>query len=190
MWFRNELSSLAEVSLYITKWSICVSTIYRYSQLFNVVFSCHAADVPSVSDSCPHVWSQRLLLSMAVVLPNLQEEVEKTLSLTSPPTWKSPGVLNQAIVAAKLSIHHVQSNQPSCRTGRICKQLCTSEMPSGGLNEKSRTGRNFWKVRNWIVTSSSAVMRADFCVTSLGKPCVSSSLKSAAGVCYSFVCCC
>ena len=36
----------------------------------------------------------------------------ETQSLTYPPQ-KSPGVLNQAIVVAKLSLHHVQSKQPS-----------------------------------------------------------------------------
>jgi hypothetical protein len=145
---------------------------------------------PRSYESCPHVRSQPLLLSVPVVLPNLQEEMLKTMSLTSLPTWKSPGVLNQAIVTVKLSIHHVQSIQPPCRTYRIHKELCTSGMPSGGLNENLRTGRNFWKVSDEIVTSSSAVMRADFCVTNLGKLCVSSSPKSAAGVCYCFVCCC
>jgi hypothetical protein len=70
-------------------------------------------------------------------------DVTKTLSLKSLPKWKSPGVLNQAIVVAKLSFHHAQSKQPPSRTGGIYKQLCTSGMPSGGLSENLRTGRNF-----------------------------------------------
>jgi len=39
---------------YITKCGVCLSVIYRYSQLFNVVSSFHAADVPSVSDFVPN----------------------------------------------------------------------------------------------------------------------------------------
>ena len=69
---------------YIKKCSIYLSFIYRYSQLFSVVSSCNAADVPSVSDFVPNpmnhvrIMSQPLLLSLPVVLPNLHEEVEQT----------------------------------------------------------------------------------------------------------------
>jgi len=40
--------------VYITKCRACLSFIYRYSQAFNVVSSCHAANVPSVSDFVPN----------------------------------------------------------------------------------------------------------------------------------------
>ena len=36
--------------IYITQCNVCLSFIYRYAQMFNVVSSCHAADVPSVSN--------------------------------------------------------------------------------------------------------------------------------------------
>jgi hypothetical protein len=36
------------------KCSICLSFICRYSRVFNVGSSCHAADVPSVSDFVPN----------------------------------------------------------------------------------------------------------------------------------------
>jgi hypothetical protein len=36
--------------IYITKCSICLNFIYRYSQVLNVVFSYHAADGPTVRD--------------------------------------------------------------------------------------------------------------------------------------------
>jgi hypothetical protein len=55
--------------IYITKFSICLSFIYRYSQTFNVVSSCHAADVPSVRDfvsnSRNHV---RIMVATAFVI--------------------------------------------------------------------------------------------------------------------------
>ena len=50
----------------------------------------------------------------------------------------------------------------SMMTGRICKQLCTSGMLSGGLNENWRTGRNFLNVLDQIVTSSSEVNDSRF----------------------------
>jgi len=73
--------------IYITKCSIYLNFIHRYSQLFVVVSSCHGADVPSVSDfvpnpeSCPHLWPQPLLLSVSVVIPNLHYGVEEELCL-------------------------------------------------------------------------------------------------------------
>jgi len=45
---------------------------------------------PKSYESCPHLWSQPLPLSVPVVLPNLQEEVEqKPPSLTYAHTEKS-----------------------------------------------------------------------------------------------------
>ena len=37
----------------IIKWSVCLSFICRDSKVFNVVSSCHMADVPSLSDFIP-----------------------------------------------------------------------------------------------------------------------------------------
>jgi len=69
-----------------TKCSVCLNFIYRYSQVFNMVFSCHATDVPSVSDFVPNpmnhvrVYGRNLYpFSVTMVLPNLQEEVEQKL---------------------------------------------------------------------------------------------------------------
>jgi hypothetical protein len=64
---------------------------------------------PRSCESCPHLWPQPFPLSVPVVLPNLQEEVEQTLFSTQ----RNPGALNQVIVVAKLSFHHVQSKQSS-----------------------------------------------------------------------------
>jgi hypothetical protein len=72
---------------------------------------------PKSYESCLHLWLQLLLLSVPVVLPNLQEEVGHILCLYRIPTQKSPGVLNQVIMVAKLSFHHVQSQQPPCDWG-------------------------------------------------------------------------
>jgi hypothetical protein len=47
-------------------------------------------------------------------------------------------------------------------TARISKQPCTSGVPSGGLNENLRTGRNFLNVLDQIVTSSSEVNDSRF----------------------------
>ena len=83
--------------LFITKCSTYLSFISRYSQVFNVVSSCHAADVPSVSDFVPNPMNhvrmyglQPLLLSVPVVLPNLQEEVEQKLWLLTYPHTENP----------------------------------------------------------------------------------------------------
>ena len=78
-------------------------------------------------------------------------------------TQKSPGMLNQAIVVARLSFHHVQTKQtPYDRDCKISKQHCTIGMPSGGSNENTRTRSNFRDVPDQTVTSSSEVMTADF----------------------------
>jgi hypothetical protein len=60
--------------------------------------------------------------------------------------------------------------------GMISKQLCTRQMPSGGLNENLRTRHNFQNVPEDIVTSSSEVMTVDFCITDLGMPCIINQL--------------
>jgi len=66
----------------------------------------------------------------------------KALSLTYPHAEKS-GVLNQVIVVAELSFHHVHMVYNSTMTGRFSKQLCTNGMPSGSLNENLRTRHDF-----------------------------------------------
>ena len=53
--------------------------------------------------SCPHLWSQQILLSVPAILPNIQKEANQKLCLERIPTQKRPGVLNQAMVVAKLS---------------------------------------------------------------------------------------
>jgi hypothetical protein len=58
-------------------------------------------------------------------------------------------------------------------TGKISKRLCTSGMPSSGLNENLRTGRNFLNLPDQILISSSELMTADFCMTDLGTLCSS-----------------
>ena len=75
---------------------------------------------PKSYESCPHPWSQPLLLSVPVVLPNLQDEVEqKLLSLTYTHTETSRGVISGDRGGQTISFHHVQTKQPPCRTGRI-----------------------------------------------------------------------
>ena len=106
------------------KYSVCFSFIYRYSQLFNVVSSCHTADVTSVSDFVPNpmnhvrVYAHNRSVIRVPSSPKLSGRSE-TLSWMHP-THKSPGVLNQAIVVAKLCFRHDQSMM----TGRNSKQLC------------------------------------------------------------------
>ena len=68
--------------------------------------------------SCPYLWSQPLLLPLHIFLPNSQKEVEQKRCLQRIPTQKNPGVLNRVTVVDKLSIHHVQSKQPSCDWGK------------------------------------------------------------------------
>ena len=46
--------NLQYYDIYISQCSVCLCVIHRYSQLFNVVTSCHMADVPSVSIFIPN----------------------------------------------------------------------------------------------------------------------------------------
>ena len=75
----------------------------------------------------------------------------KTLSLMYPHTEKSRGVKSVIVATCSALVCN------SMMTGRICKQLCTSGMPSGSSNENLRTRRNLWNVPDQIVTSSSEV---------------------------------
>jgi len=59
------------------------------------------------------IYGRNRLLSVPVVLPDLQEEVEQALCLLRTSTQTRPGALNKVIVVAKLSFHHVQSKQSS-----------------------------------------------------------------------------
>jgi hypothetical protein len=122
---------------YITKCSICVGSIYRYSQLFSVVAPCHTAGVPSVSDFVPNPMNHSCFngCTDSVICACSSSHLAgrggaKTLSMMCPHT-ESPGVLNQAINVAKLSFHHVQS------------MMTGSGMPSGSLNENLRTRLKF-----------------------------------------------
>jgi hypothetical protein len=94
---------------------------------------------PKSFESCPHPRLQLLLSSMPIILSDLQKEVEQKLCLQLIPTQKSPGVLNQVTMVAKLSFSYVQS----VVTGRISKQLCVSGMPLCSLDKNVRTRRNF-----------------------------------------------
>jgi len=79
----------------------------------------------------------------------------EALCLTYLHTEKSRG-LSEVIVVAKLSFQHAQSKQPPFDWGRkISRQLCTSGMTSGGLNENLSIGRKFWCVPDHIDSSSS-----------------------------------
>ena len=73
--------------------------IYRYSQVFNAVSSCHAADVPSVSDLIPNSMNHvhTMFATVSVIRARNSSKLEgrsgtKTLSLTYPHTEKSRGV--------------------------------------------------------------------------------------------------
>ena len=103
---------------------------------------------PKSYESCPNLWSQPLLLLVLAVLPNFQEEGEGggTSSLTCPHTEKCGGGTSgdrggQAIVSTTSTPRdhkqHCALSSPAYNcmtTGRISKQLCTSGMPSSGLN--------------------------------------------------------
>jgi hypothetical protein len=99
--------------IYITKFRIYLSFIYRYSQVFNVVSSCHVVDVPSVNYFVPnpmnhaHVYGRN---RFSYPCPQFVQTCRKK--------WNkicvfNVSVSNQAIVVVLLSFHHVQSKQPS-----------------------------------------------------------------------------
>jgi hypothetical protein len=77
----------SSIMAYTTKCSICLSFIHTYSQVFNMVSSCQAADVPSVSDFVPDsmVTSASMVAATSSIrarsCSNLQEEVEQKLCL-------------------------------------------------------------------------------------------------------------
>jgi len=143
--YSNTESIKRRVFWYVTKCSICLGFIYRYSQLFNVVSSCHSADVPSVSDFVPNPMNHARFngCTDSVICASSSFHLAGRGG-AKPCLWrihtqKSPGVLNQAVMVAKLSFHHVQSMM----TGRISKHLFTSGMLSGGLNENLMTRCKF-----------------------------------------------
>ena len=73
---------------------------------------------PKSYESCLHLRSQSLLLPVPVVLPKLQKVVEQNFVFNVSPQWEVQGCLNQVIVVAKLSFHHVQSEQQLWDWGR------------------------------------------------------------------------
>jgi hypothetical protein len=149
--------------------------MYRYSQMFNLVFSCHAADVPSLSDFVPNPMNHvRIYGRKHPCCPRppffqtCKKCWNKNFVFNLTPTQKCPGVLYRTNVVAKLSFHHVQSKQPPCDWGgKISKHLCTDGLPSGGLHENVKIRRNFWNVPDQIVTSNSGVKTVDFLVQSV-----------------------
>ena len=160
--------------IYITKCSTFLSFIYRYSQLFIRVSWYHAADVPSLRDfvpnpiSCPHLWSQPLLLSPQF-FQTCRKMWNKNLIFNVSPPRKVQGCYTRR--SWWPSYRSTTPNPSSHRAIEAGSNLTRqSGMPSGGLNENLRTRRNFWNVPDQIVTSSSEVITADFCTTNLGKP--------------------
>jgi len=71
---------------------------------------------------------------------------------------------------------------------RTSKQLCNSGMASWGrggvLNEKLRTMRNSWNVPDKIISPSSEITTADFCITNLWTPCITVSRNGHYMKCY------
>jgi hypothetical protein len=80
--------------IYITKCSIGLSFVSRYSQMFNAVSPCHAADVPPVSDFVPNpmnharTYGRNRFCYVSVILPNLQKELEQKLCVSRIPTHR------------------------------------------------------------------------------------------------------
>jgi hypothetical protein len=84
--------------IYITKFSIFLSFIYRYSQMFSEVSSCHAADVPSLSDFVPNPTNhvqiygrKRFCCPCPQFFQTCKKRWNKTLSLTLPPHRNAQG---------------------------------------------------------------------------------------------------
>ena len=74
---------------------MCLSVIYRYSQVSNAVFSCHAADAPSVSEFIPNSMNHvhTMLVTVSVIRARNSSKLErrsgiKTLSIKYPHTKK------------------------------------------------------------------------------------------------------
>jgi hypothetical protein len=88
--------------------------------MFNAVYSFHAADVESVSYFIPNpvIMSASVVVTASVIharnTSKLAGRDVTKISLQHIHTQKSPRVLNQAIVLAKLSFHHVQCKPPPC----------------------------------------------------------------------------
>jgi len=117
--------------IYITKCSIYLNFICKYSQVFNVVSSCHVVDVPSVSDFVPkpmnhvRIYGLNRFCYPCPLFFQTYRRGKKTLSLTYPHTEKSRGVKSgdrggQAIVLPRLvqtTTHNtVHIMQPHLRT--------------------------------------------------------------------------
>ena len=85
-----------------------------------MVYSLQAADVESVSDFVrnPMIIYASLVATASVIRArNSSRLVGKDVTkicLLHVPTQKSPRVLNQAILVARLSFHHVQWKPPRC----------------------------------------------------------------------------
>ena len=80
----------------------------------------HAADVPSVSDFVPNPMNhvriygrKRFNYPCPYFFQTFRKRWNK-ICLNRIPSQKSLGVLNQDILVAKLSFHHVQSKQSPC----------------------------------------------------------------------------
>jgi hypothetical protein len=150
--------------IYNTKCSLFLSFIYTYSQVFNMVSSCHVADVPFLSDFFQNPINHVQVATASVISARSSSKLAGrggtiTLSLTYKHTDESRGVKSGGRDShAILTFHHFQSMM----TGRIFKHLCSSGMPSGCLNGNLRTRRNFSNVRDRNVTSNSEATTSDF----------------------------
>jgi hypothetical protein len=108
------------------------------------------------------------------VLNCLLTEVVNYMSRKPPPQWALRNGIPTHV--AFLILNHGPS-----------QQRCTSGMPSGGVNENLRTRRNFWNLVDQIISSSSEVMTADFCITYLGTPCISILQQEKRCLCWAHV---
>jgi len=153
--------------IYITKCSICLSFIYRYSQVSNLV-SCRAGDF--LSSRLQHKSDPGLTSC------EIHNQFQRTDCTTLTQSFFGSFfwyylVLNflwTEVGDCDLWHHKQHCACPApvrgcMMTGRIYKQLCTSWMPSGGSNEHL-TKRDFWQVSDQIVTYISEVMTADICI--------------------------
>jgi hypothetical protein len=89
-----------------------LSFIYRYSQMLNVVSSCHAADVPTVRDFVQNRTNHnRLTATASVILARSSSKLAARggtkLCLQRIPIQKIPEVLNEDVAVPKLSFHDI-----------------------------------------------------------------------------------
>jgi hypothetical protein len=164
--------------IYITKCSVCLSFIHRYSQVFNVVSLCHSAVVPSLSDFVPNPMNHVCICGCNHFCYPYHTTI---LILWGDFLWYL--VLN--FLWMEVGDCEWWNHKQHCTcftpvydsmTGRISKQLCMSGMPSewGVWMKTWGLGTTF----EMYLTKLLLLVRkltADFYLTNLGVPCIGQS---------------